>query len=98
MTKNDLADAVLECLEGDCSQREAADLVEATLSIVKDTLSQGEVVKLSSFGRFDTRDKVPRMGRNPQTGEPIMISARRVVRFQASEKLREKLNSQSDDG
>ena len=98
MTKNDLAGAVLECLEGNCSQREANDLVEATLAIVKDTLSQGEVVKLSSFGRFDTRDKVPRMGRNPQTGEPIMISARRVVRFQASEKLREKLNSQSDDG
>lgn len=93
MTKNDLAGAVLECLEGNCSQREAADLVEATLSIVKDTLSQGDVVKLSSFGRFDTRDKKSRMGRNPQTGEPILIEERRVVRFTPSEKLRVNMNS-----
>ena len=92
MTKADLATAVLECLEGDCSQSEAADLVESVLSIVKDTLSQGEIVKLSSFGRFDTMDKQPRMGRNPQTGDPIVIEARRVVRFQVSEKLRSKMN------
>ena len=98
MKKAELVDAVQICLGGDCSQREAVDLVESVLGIIKDTLSTGEIVKLSSFGTFDTLDKDSRIGRNPQTGEPTMIEARRVVRFKVSEKLRGKMNSQSDDG
>ena len=96
MTKAELSDAVRECLDPNCSQRGATDLVEATLAILKDTLSQGVTVKLSSFGTFDTTDKKARMGRNPQTGEPIVIEARRVVRFKPSQKLRAKLNSNSN--
>ena len=96
MTKAELADNVLECIEGDCSQREATDLVESTLAIVKEALSQRDVVKLSGFGRFDTRDKKPRLGRNPQTGEPILIEAHRVVKFTPSAKLRAKLNGGGD--
>ena len=95
MTKIDLANAVQTCLGGSCSQREAVDLVEGTLGIIKETLSTGECVKLSSFGRFETRAKKPRMGRNPQTGEPILIESRRVVKFTPSEKLRKKMNDSS---
>ena len=92
MRKAELVDAVQIRLEGDCSKSEAVDLVEATLGIIKETLSTGETVKVSGFGRLDVRDKAPRMGRNPQTGEPILIEARRVVEFSPSAKLREKLN------
>ena len=92
MRKSELADAVQICLGGDCSKSEAVDLVEETIDLIKETLSVGEIIKLTSFGTFEPRDKKPRMGRNPQTGEPIMISARRVVKFSPSAKLREKLN------
>ena len=96
MRKADLANAVQICLGGDCSQREAVDLVESVLAIMKETLSRGEPVKLSGFGRFDIRDKKRRMGRNPKTGEPTLIEARRVVKFTVSEKLRKKMNRAGD--
>ena len=96
MKKSELAKAVQICLGGGCSQREAVDLVESVLAIMKETLSRGEPVKLSGFGRFEPRDKKPRMGRNPQTGEPILIEARRVVKFTVSTKLRKKMNRAGD--
>ena len=92
MKKADLANAVCDCFGGDCSKLEAVDLVESTLAIMKEILSRGEPVKLSSFGTFDVREKKPRMGRNPKTKEPMLIEARTVVAFKASEKLRGKIN------
>ena len=93
MRKSELADAMQHRLGSDCSKSEAVDLVESVLAIMKETLSTDESVKISSFGTFEPRDKKPRMGRNPQTGEPILIEARRVVAFKVSEKLRGKMNN-----
>ena len=92
MTKTDLANAVRKSIDGDCSQREAVDLVESVLELVKETLFQGEAIKIAGFGKFDVREKKPRMGRNPKTKEPMLIEARRVVKFTVSEKLRGKIN------
>lgn len=97
MTKAELADAVQLRLGGSCSQREAVDLVESVLGILKESLSQGDHVKLSSFGTFALQDKAPRIGRNPQTGEPTMIEARRVVKFKVSAKLRGRMNTGSSE-
>lgn len=93
MKKAELVDAVQICLGGDCSKSEAIDLVESVLAIIKETLFSGEFVKISGFGKFDAIDKAPRMGRNPKTGEPILIEARKVVKFKVSRRLREKMNS-----
>ena len=62
------------------------------LDIIKESLENGENVKLSGFGSFNVRDKRARRGRNPQTGEEITITPRRVLTFKSSNVLREKLN------
>jgi len=64
------------------------DMVETFFSEIRDALERGESVKLSGFGNFQLRDKPQRPGRNPKTGEEIPISARRVVTFHASQKLK----------
>lgn len=70
------------------NKREAKELVDAFFAEISAALEKGEEVKLSGFGNFLTRDKSSRPGRNPKTGEPIPISARRVVTFHASQKLK----------
>lgn len=70
------------------SKREAKEMVDAFFTEISSALEKGEEVKLSGFGNFLTRDKSSRPGRNPKTGEPIPISARRVVTFHASQKLK----------
>lgn len=71
------------------SKKEAAELVEIVFRILKETLARGEKIKISGFGSFTIRDKKPRMGRNPQTGEAMEISARRVLTFKPSQVLRD---------
>lgn len=66
--------------------------VETILDIMKQTLSQGEEVLVSGFGKFRVKNKRQRRGRNPATNEGMMLDARRVVTFQASGKLRDKVN------
>ena len=66
-------------------------MVEAFFSEISSCLISGEEVKLSGFGNFSLRDKPVRPGRNPKTGESAIISARRVVTFHASAKLKERL-------
>ena len=73
------------------NKREAKDIVELFFEEIKRILEQGEPVKISGFGNFALRDKVSRPGRNPKTGEEIPITARRVVTFRASQKLKENL-------
>ena len=90
MTKADLIDTV--CEENGFSKRESAKIVENMFDIIKETLENGENVKLSGFGSFNVRHKRARRGRNPQTGESMTISARRILSFKASNVLREKLN------
>jgi integration host factor subunit alpha len=63
-------------------------MVEAFFELINDTLVQGTDVKLSGFGNFQIRQKAPRPGRNPRTGEAIPIKARQVVTFHASAKLK----------
>jgi len=92
MTKADIIEAVYEKVGG-FSKKEAAEVVEAVFSTMKDTLSQGQKIKISGFGNFVVRDKNERMGRNPQTGEPIIISSRRVLTFKPSQVLKAQLNN-----
>ena len=70
------------------SSREAVDVVNNIVGALHDTLSGGENIKISGFGRFTLKDKKARTGRNPQTGEAIEISARRVLGFKASDTLK----------
>ena len=90
MTKADMIDAI--CEEIGFSKRESAKIVENMLDIIKETLENGENVKLSGFGNFNIQHKRARRGRNPQTGEEMTISARRVLSFKPSNVLRDKLN------
>lgn len=91
MTKADLVDAIHEKIG--FSKKEAADLVEMIFDSMKDTLSQGQKIKISGFGNFVVREKRSRMGRNPQTGQSIEISARKVLTFRPSQVLRAEVNS-----
>ncbi|MEA3332194.1 MAG: integration host factor subunit alpha [Pseudomonadota bacterium] len=92
MTKADMVDLVYEQIG--VSKRESARIVETIFDVIKETLERGENVKISGFGSFNLQQKKPRRGRNPQTGEEITISARRVLSFKASNVLRELLNPQ----
>ncbi len=86
LTKADMAERLFD--ELGLNKREAKDLVEIFFEEIRGALESGEQVKLSGFGNFDLRDKNQRPGRNPKTGEEIPISARRVVTFHASQKLK----------
>jgi integration host factor subunit alpha len=77
------------------TKTESAHIVETLFEIIKQTLEQGEDVLLSGFGKFSVREKSQRRGRNPQTGDPILLSSRRVVTFKCSGVLREKINMES---
>jgi integration host factor subunit alpha len=90
MTKADMVELVYERIG--VSKREAATVVESIFDIIKESLERGENVKISGFGSFNLREKKPRRGRNPQTGEEITISARRVLSFKSSNVLRDQLN------
>ncbi|QQR92015.1 MAG: integration host factor subunit alpha [Myxococcales bacterium] len=91
MTKAELIDRVYEEVGG-FSKKEAAELVESIFDTMKDVLAEGEKIKLSGFGNFVVRDKKERIGRNPRTGEPQPISARRVLTFKPSQVLKNILN------
>ena len=71
---------------------ESTEAVETILRICKDSIIGGSDLLLSGFGKFNVRDKRPRKGRNPQTGEELMLDARRVVTFKPSDILRNKIN------
>jgi integration host factor subunit alpha len=86
LTKADLADLLFERVG--LNKREAKDMVETFFDEIRDALAKGDSVKLSGFGNFLLRDKPQRPGRNPKTGEAIPITARRVVTFHASQKLK----------
>lgn len=87
VTKADIVERVYK--EAGFSKKEAADLVDLVFKVIKDTLARGEKVKISGFGNFSIRDKATRVGRNPQTGEAMNISARRVLTFKPSQILKE---------
>jgi len=90
MTKADIFEKVQE----NCgfSKKESADMVEAVFRLIKQTLESGENLKISGFGSFVVKSKANRRGRNPQTGETIIIEARRVLTFKPSVVLRDVIN------
>ena len=91
LTKANLIETLTE--EFDLPKSDSKIAVEALLEIIKRTLESGEDVMISGFGKFEVKEKESRRGRNPQTGNDLMLDARRVVRFKPSGVLREKLNS-----
>lgn len=90
MTKADIVEHIYERVG--FSKKESAELVEKVFDTIKETLSQGEKVKVSGFGNFVVRQKNARKGRNPQTGEEIRLAARRVLTFKPSLVLKTILN------
>ncbi len=87
MTKADLIDSVAE--EVGLSKRQVGDIVDMILDEIRDSLVKGDKVQLIPFGSFVVRDRAKREGRNPKTGEKLMIAARRVPAFAAGKGLRD---------
>lgn len=90
LTKAELIESIYEKIG--FSKKEASDIVEMIFETLKTTLEKGEKVKISGFGNFVVRQKRPRIGRNPQTGEEIEITARKVLTFKPSQVLKASLN------
>ena len=94
LTKAELAELLFE--QVGLNKPEAKDMVETFFDEIRDALERGESVKLSGFGNFQLRDKPQRPGRNPKTGQEIPITARRVVTFHASQKLKGMVDAASE--
>jgi integration host factor subunit alpha len=90
MTKAEIVEQIYERVG--FSKKEAAELVEKVFEIMKETLAAGEKVKISGLGNFVVREKNARKGRNPQTGQEILLDARRVLTFKPSLVLKTALN------
>jgi len=90
MTKKDLIEKVRD-ISG-FQRKEAEEMVESILDIIKNTLASGEEVKITGFGKFVVNQKQDRTGRNPQTGEPLTITARKILTFKPSIILKQELN------
>ena len=89
LTKAHLADLLFDQIG--LNKRESKDMIDSFFDLISDSLVDGSDVKISGFGNFQIRTKAPRPGRNPRTGESILIEARRVVTFHASHKLKEQI-------
>jgi integration host factor subunit alpha len=93
VTRAELSEAVYR--EVGLSRNESSELVDTVLDEIASCLSQGDTVKISSFGSFQVRRKSGRMGRNPKTGEEVPIEPRRVLVFRASQVLKARINAAS---
>jgi integration host factor subunit alpha len=91
LTKADFSEKLFN--ELGLNKREAKEIIESFFEEIKRSLETGNEVKLSGFGKFELRDKKPRPGRNPKTGEEASISARRVVTFRSGQKLRSRVEA-----
>ncbi len=90
LTKSHLIDAIAE--QNGFTKKKSTETVESILEIIKSTLASGDDVMISGFGKFCVKEKRERRGRNPATGEDMMLAPRRVVAFRCSGKLRDKIN------
>ena len=90
LTKADIAEKVRSNVGR--NKKESARMVETLFEIIRQSLQQGKDVMISGFGKFSVRDRGERAGRNPLTGDPIRLPAKRVVTFRSSGKLRDKIN------
>ena len=89
LTKEHIAQKIIEL---GYSKREATKIIESLFEIIKRSLESGEDVLVSRFGKFAVKKKSPRRGRNPQTGEDLMLGARNAVTFKCSGLLRDRMN------
>ena len=90
LTKADIVNVVVEKIG--FSKKKSVETVETLLEIIKSELESGEDVLISGFGKFCVKEKRERRGRNPSTGNDLMLRPRRVVTFKCSGKLRKKVN------
>ena len=91
MTKADMVEKIYEKIG--FSKKESAELVETVFDIIKTTLEQGEKIKIAGFGNFIIKEKADRRGRNPQTGDELTISARKILTFKPSQVLKAAINT-----
>jgi integration host factor subunit alpha len=91
LTKNDIVTRVHEL---GFTKKKSVEIIESLLEIIKSTLGKNEDVLLSGFGKFCVKQKKQRRGRNPATGNDLMLKERKVVTFKCSGKLRDKINGQ----
>ena len=92
LTKENLIDSIYN--QCGLSKGKSIELVQSLLEILKSTLANGEDVLITGFGKFYVKEKKERRGRNPQTGEDLMLGSRRVVGFKCSGKLRDRMNGE----
>lgn len=90
LTKADVVQHLMD--RNGYTRTQASDLLETLLELIKTTLASGEDIMVSNFGKFQVREKAQRRGRNPASGEAMMLEPRRVVTFQCARKLRETVN------
>nr|WP_320013518.1 integration host factor subunit alpha [uncultured Desulfobacter sp.] len=90
LTKTDIVELIVE--KDDFSPTEAKDGLEELIEIIKYTLESGEDLMISGFGKFQVNEKKPRKGRNPATGNSMVLAKRRVVTFKCAGKLRDRIN------
>ena len=90
LTKHDIAERIREQLG--FPRNESIEITETLLELIKASLESGDDVLVSGFGKFCVKDKKERKGRNPATGDDLMLKPRRVVTFKCSGKLRDKVN------
>lgn len=90
MTKADIVEKIYEKVG--FSKKDSAELVELVFDIIKGTLEEGDKIKIAGFGNFVVKSKADRRGRNPQTGEEITITARKILTFKPSQVLKASLN------
>ena len=91
LTKNEIVNSMYE--QFDIPQKECTQITESIFDIIKEELENGNPVKVSWFGKWTVKSKRKRNGRNPKTGAPVVIAARKVVTFKPSNRLRDDLNT-----
>jgi integration host factor subunit alpha len=92
LTKDDIVKALVK--ETGCQLNQSVEMIETLLELIKFTLSSGEDLLISGFGKFCVNEKRQRRGRNPATGEDMILAARRVVTFKCSGQLKKKINNE----
>jgi len=93
LTKTDIVELIAEKI--DFKPAEAKDVLEELIEIIKSTLASGEDLMISGFGKFQVNEKKPRKGRNPATGNSMVLDKRRVVTFKCAGKLKDQINGQN---
>jgi len=91
LTKADIVQAVAK--QNGYTNKRSFEVVEILLDIIKSSLESGEDVLISGFGKFCVNEKKERLGRNPATGEAMMLAPRKTITFRCSRKLRDKINA-----